>query len=116
MTLSRSALLPLRADHPAYAGHFPGQPILPGVVLLAELLEQIAADPAGKAWLGDAPRLTAAKFLAPVRPGQRLRAEWTLPAEGAGRARFEIWRLDAGAGADAAGELAASGQIEPGAR
>ena len=30
-----SAVLAVARDHPAYEGHFPGQPILPGVVILA---------------------------------------------------------------------------------
>ena len=29
-------------DHPAFAGHFPGKPILPGVVLLDVALQTIA--------------------------------------------------------------------------
>ena len=29
------------AEHPALAGHFPGAPILPGVLLLDEMLREI---------------------------------------------------------------------------
>lgn len=54
------------ADHPALAGHFPGQPIVPGVVLLAEVLDAIAAQTGAAApW-----RLRRVKFIAPLPPGE----------------------------------------------
>lgn len=59
----------LPVDLSAFEGHFPGQPLLPGVVLLSLVLEAALAEPGLAARLGPAPRLGAAKFLAPVRPG-----------------------------------------------
>lgn len=59
-------------DHPAFAGHFPGRPLLPGAMLLAEVIEAIHQVPAMAAALGPAPTLTAAKFLAAVAPGSDL--------------------------------------------
>lgn len=61
--------LPVAAAHPAFAGHFPGQPILPGVVLLDAALHAIAAQLG--LTLGSA-QIRAAKFLSPVRPGEAL--------------------------------------------
>lgn len=55
----------VHADHPALGGHFPGNPIVPGVVLLA----LVEAD--ARALLGADVQLAAlpvAKFLAPVLP------------------------------------------------
>lgn len=95
--------LQIAADHPAFAGHFPGQPLLPGVSLLAEVLEAVLADPALAARVGTAPRIANAKFLAPVRPGAQLRI--VLDASGRGL-RFEV--RDIGAG----DRLAASGSFE----
>ena len=88
-------------DHPAFAGHFPGQPLLPGVLLLAQVLEAALADPALIGRLGDAPRLSNAKFLSPVRPGDRI--EMTFDTASNLRLGFEV----------RCGErLAASGQFE----
>ncbi|MFP5418775.1 MAG: hypothetical protein ACLGHA_06425 [Gammaproteobacteria bacterium] len=58
----------IAADHPAYAGHFPGQPILPGVVLLDAALHALAAAH-GVAACG---QIRSAKFLSAVLPGEAL--------------------------------------------
>jgi len=77
-------------DHPAFAGHFPGQPLLPGALLLAEVLEAALAVPALAARLGPRPALAAAKFLAPVRPGAELSISLQ-PESGAARGvKFEV--------------------------
>lgn len=72
-------------DHPAFAGHFPGQPILPGVVLLGW-----AVDALGAALGRPVPpcEIAAAKFLQPVRPGTSLLIRHVREAGGAWR--FEI--------------------------
>jgi acyl-coenzyme A synthetase/AMP-(fatty) acid ligase/3-hydroxymyristoyl/3-hydroxydecanoyl-(acyl carrier protein) dehydratase len=53
-------------DHPALPGHFPGRPIVPGVLLLASVEDVLRAD--GLRVVGCA----QAKFLAPVLPEQVL--------------------------------------------
>ena len=77
---ARTALRIAR-DHPAYAGHFPGHPILPAVVLLSEAMA-VMGVPAGGSLLDNA------KFLLPVRPGTDLEVEHETLASGA--VRFEI--------------------------
>jgi 3-hydroxymyristoyl/3-hydroxydecanoyl-(acyl carrier protein) dehydratase len=73
------------ASHPAFAGHFPGQPIVPAVVLLAEVLAAVqhATGLAADAWT-----LASAKFLSPVGPDSALELVHEESANG-GR-RFEI--------------------------
>ena len=53
--------------HPSLAGHFPGNPVIPGVVLLEKVLATC------KAWLPElqVSGLDSVKFLLPVRPGDR---------------------------------------------
>ena len=78
--------LPLPADHPALAGHFPGHPIYPGVVLLDAAIGAIEAR-----YGAPVRGLPVAKFLVPVRPGMAL----MLQAERDGSAvRFELATTD----------------------
>ena len=65
--------LAIPADHPAYAGHFPGHPILPGVVILDASLRAIATH-AGRTPLRW--RIEHAKFKSPVAPGEALTLEY----------------------------------------
>jgi 3-hydroxymyristoyl/3-hydroxydecanoyl-(acyl carrier protein) dehydratase len=53
-------------DHPALQGHFPGQPVVPGVVLLDHAIRLLQHHRPGTR-VGTLP---AAKFLQPVLPGQ----------------------------------------------
>lgn len=69
-------------DHPTAAGHFPGNPIIPGAVLLDTALTAIAAADGSVPGLGPC-HLRSAKFLHPVRPGDHMRVEWqATPAGG----------------------------------
>jgi 3-hydroxyacyl-[acyl-carrier-protein] dehydratase len=70
--MSTVTKLEIPAQHPAFAGHFPGLPLLPGVVLLDEALRalEIAHDLAGCRW-----QICGTKFLQPVRPGDVLTLE-----------------------------------------
>lgn len=59
--------LSIPADHPAFAGHFPGRPIVPGVVLIDHAQHAIETA-TGLRLVG----LAVAKFLSPVGPGETL--------------------------------------------
>ena len=67
-------------DHPAAQGHFPGNPIIPGAVLLSETLRAIEASLDLSLSPG---QLASAKFLHPARPGDRVRIEFSDSALGA---------------------------------
>lgn len=86
-------------DHPAFAGHFPGTPILPGVVLLDVALRTIAD--AHQLAL-DRCEIGSAKFLRPVRGGDTLAFHHQRLAGGA--IQFEVRLSDT---------LVASGTLSP---
>lgn len=52
-------------DHPALAGHFPGNPVIPGVVILDEVVRAV------QNWQGACrlARIASVKFTAPLEPG-----------------------------------------------
>jgi 3-hydroxymyristoyl/3-hydroxydecanoyl-(acyl carrier protein) dehydratase len=60
-------------DHPALPGHFPGRPLVPGVVLL-DRVAQAARAALGLGALSALPRV---KFTAPVLPGEEVRVAFT---------------------------------------
>jgi 3-hydroxyacyl-[acyl-carrier-protein] dehydratase len=74
--------LPIAADHPAFAGHFPGAPVVPGVVLLDETIRaiELADGGAPRCW-----RVASVKFLRMVGPGEALTLERERLASGAVR-------------------------------
>lgn len=74
--------LPCFPDHPAFPGHFPGHPIVPGVVLLDWAQGAIEAR-AGQPLQA----LTEAKFSCPATPADTLELDFEV---GATTVRFEI--------------------------
>jgi len=64
-------------DHPCLPGHFPGQPIVPAVLLLdlsCAVLQQARPD------LGPLREVKLAKFTHPVRPGETVRVSFVFTA------------------------------------
>jgi 3-hydroxyacyl-[acyl-carrier-protein] dehydratase len=70
----------IAADHPTGAGHFPGNPIVPGALLLAEVVRCIERTER-KNYL--ACNVRNAKFLSPARPGDTVVVEYARTAKGA---------------------------------
>lgn len=77
--------LQIAADHPAFAGHFPSMPIVPGVVLLDEALHAIARLSGERV---DQCTIRAVKFKSVARPGQSLTLQFERML--ANDMRFEI--------------------------
>lgn len=78
-------------DHPCLPGHFPGRPLVPGVVVLDHVLAAVEAmhGPLGPL------RLPQVKFVGPLLPGQAARVELepaTSAASTAARWRFRVLR------------------------
>lgn len=77
-----SATLPVDPEHPVFAGHFPGRPIVPGVLLIDWALAAIQDVVPEPMLMGE---LGTVKFLQPVRPGAELSVLFSI-ADSAGDA------------------------------
>ena len=102
MLVADNVNLQVDHGHPALPGHFPGNPVVPGVVLLNCILDELGRQ---------APQVTVTgirklKFLRMLFPGQSFSVEFAAPA--AGGLRFKCWQDGA---VLAEGNLAA--HIEP---
>jgi 3-hydroxymyristoyl/3-hydroxydecanoyl-(acyl carrier protein) dehydratase len=74
---------PYEIGHHATEGHFTGQPIIPGVVILADVMRAFRKQNADQNMLSSRYAIRATKFLRPVLPGQTMTillkiAEWNL--------------------------------------
>ncbi len=71
--MAEEARLTFPAGHPAFPGHFPGDPIVPGALLLDEALAAVCA---ARGLPYESLRVGSAKFLRPVRPGEEVVVRW----------------------------------------
>lgn len=69
MTLSEFVVA---SDHPSLPGHFPGSPVVPGVVLLDHVISIIEADSGQGIKVSG---IKAVKFLQPLLPEQSCRVD-----------------------------------------
>ncbi len=56
-------------DHPCLAGHFPGNPIVPGVVLLDLIAAALREHQGPQAWIS---KFGNVKFVSLLRPGEEM--------------------------------------------
>jgi 3-hydroxyacyl-[acyl-carrier-protein] dehydratase len=99
-TFSQSLVVP--ADHACFAGHFPGNPILPGVLLLESVVSYASQQFSCSA---AACVLQNVKFAAPVLPGDQIDIQ--LISREPGDCKFTVHAVRP----DTAGVLVCSGQL-----
>ena len=59
------------SSHPSLAGHFPGNPVVPGVVILDEVMNILKSAKPGLR----VTHIAMVKFLQPLLPGQQVMVE-----------------------------------------
>jgi len=86
--MSYESIRMISADHPSLPGHFPGNPIVPAVVILDEVSGAL------REWRETAKlkEIVSAKFLSPLLPDKPFTVRLTQKSEQ--RIRFECMRED----------------------
>jgi 3-hydroxymyristoyl/3-hydroxydecanoyl-(acyl carrier protein) dehydratase len=74
------------ADHPSLPGHFPGNPVVPGVLLLDAILSRLEQATGCRAV-----RLQQVKFLAVLRPGEHALTRCAVDGDTATFRAFTRW-------------------------
>ena len=82
MTFEASRII--RADHPTLPGHFPGAPLIPGVVILDEVVAAVAEWRQNSQLSG----IRSVKFLAPLKPEQPFTISLSATSKNAGEVSF----------------------------
>jgi len=74
----------IHADHPSLPGHFPGAPLVPGVVILDEVVAVLDE------WLQDSQLsgVPSVKFLSPLKPEQPFTISLFATSKDAGEVSF----------------------------
>ena len=72
------------ADHPSLPGHFPGAPLVPGVVILDEVLAALDE------WRKDCQvtGIRTVKFLVPLNPDEPFTIRFSASGDGGGEVHF----------------------------
>jgi 3-hydroxyacyl-[acyl-carrier-protein] dehydratase len=74
----------IRTDHPSLPGHFPGAPLVPGVVILDEVVAALAEWRQTSQLNG----IQSVKFLAPLKPEQLFTISFSVTNENTGEVSF----------------------------
>jgi 3-hydroxyacyl-[acyl-carrier-protein] dehydratase len=74
----------IHADHPSLPGHFPGAPLVPGVVILDEVVAALAEWQQNSRLTG----IQSVKFLMPLKPEQPFTISLSATSKNAGEVSF----------------------------
>ena len=89
MTITGETNFLIGDDHPSLPGHFPGHPVVPGVVVLSHVFSELRLHLGDRQIVG----IHRMKFLQPILPLQKLRVEIGL--QQSDRLPFKCWLGDA---------------------
>lgn len=90
--MNESARHRVPPDHPMLAGHFPGEPIVPGAYLLAWVMGEAERALAASGTARRVAGVARVKFVRPLRPGEEFRCIWRANESAL---RFEVATDDA---------------------